>query len=140
MNTSPTSHPQTDRSAEGFYECRALLWHIKYTFTWCKMLMTDFSVRENRRKSPISFKPKFHPQNFWWCFFFRSGPTFLHFRFTVLVQYKPDILQTKVHLPVLLCLYLLVFKLFCACVRCTYFIQTFFFPSSRSLQTLVQSF
>uniref|UniRef100_A0A8V0XZP2 Uncharacterized protein n=1 Tax=Gallus gallus TaxID=9031 RepID=A0A8V0XZP2_CHICK len=43
------------------------------------MLVSDFPVREDRRKSPISFKPKFHPE----FFFFRSGPNFLHFRFSV---------------------------------------------------------
>lgn len=73
---------------------------------------------------------------------FKSGINFLHCRLTMLTRYKPDILQTKAYLPVLLNLYLLVFKLFCACIRITYFIHTFFFLCffSRSLQTLVESF
>lgn len=60
----------------------------------------------------------------------------------MLTQYKPDILQPKPYLPVLLNLYLLVLKLVCACIRITYFIYTFFFLCffPRSLQTLVESF
>jgi len=56
-----------------------LYFGILSTFMWCKMLVSDFPVREDRRKPPISFKPKFHPE----FFFFRSGPNFLHFRFSV---------------------------------------------------------
>lgn len=41
-----------------------LYFGILSTFMWCKMLVSDFPVREDRRKPPISFKPKFHPEFF----------------------------------------------------------------------------
>lgn len=95
------------------------------------------SVLEN---DPLSLKLSF--TQLFVVVVFRSGINFLHCRFTMITHYKPDTLQTRAYFPVLLNLYLLVFKLFCACIRITYFIYSFFFLCffSKSLQTLVESF